>query len=180
MNNDRLQCLFNGVLRYGKSGLLLLLLTLLPVSAASADGMFRQGGTELALMGGGGTAFDKSYFIIGASAGYYVLDGLGVGLSYEHWSGDGPTITKYSPYAQYVFYQASTIKPYVGGYYRHTSVTGYNALESVGARGGVYIAESSNAYLGLGMAHETFLDCQQTIYASCSVTFFDLSFVFSF
>jgi hypothetical protein len=160
--------------------MLLLLLTAAPVSMARADGMFRQGSLELALMGGGGTAFDKSYFIIGGSAGYYLLDGLGVGLSYEHWSGDGSTITKYSPYAQYVMYQASTVKPYVGGFYRHTSVTGYPALESIGARAGVYIAETSNAYLGLGLVHESFLDCQQTIYADCSVTFFDLSFVFSF
>lgn len=181
MNNNPLRYTHSGVTRYGKFVLLLwLMLAALPASAAGAGGMFRQGSAELALLGGSGTAFDKSYLIIGASVGYYVVNGLGVGLSYEHWSGDGPSIAKYAPYAQYVFYQASTVKPYVGGFYRHTSVDGQSGFNSVGARGGVYIAAQPNANFGVGLTHETYLDCQQTIYAACSETFFDLSFIFSF
>ena len=179
MKINLLQGTVNGVaLRY--IGFMLLLLTALPASAAGAGGMFRQGGTEFSLSAGSGIAFDKSYFIIGASAGYYVVDGLGVGLSFENWSGDGPSITKYAPFAQYVFNSASTVKPYVGAFYRHTTVSGLSSFNSVGARGGVYFAASPNAYVGLGLVHETFLDCQQTIYVKCSVTFSDLSLVFSF
>lgn len=180
MNNDTLQCKVNGVQRCGKFGLMLLLMIALPASAAGANNMFRQGSMELAVLGGSGNAFNKRYFVIGASVGYYVLDGLGIGMTYENWSGDGPGITKYSPYAQYVFYQASTVKPYVGGFYRHTAVDGLPSLKSIGGRGGVYIAASPNAYAGLGMVHEVYLDCQQTIYATCGDTYADISLIFSF
>ena len=178
MNSIPLQCRVNGMQRCAKFGLLLFMA--LPVSAAEADGMFEQGSTQFALIGGNGHAFNKRYFVIGASAGYYVLDGFGVGVSYESWSGDGPSIKNYAPYAQYVFYQASSVKPYVGGFYRHTAVDGQPGFNSVGGRGGVYIAASSNTYVGLGLLYEVNLDCQQTIYATCSASFPELSLIFRF
>ena len=93
-----------------------LLLPVLPAYASGAGGMFGQGRTQVSVVGGNGYAFGKNYFIIGARVSYYVLDGLGVGLSYENWSQSNPSITKYAPYVQQVFYQSSSfLQPYIGG-----------------------------------------------------------------
>jgi hypothetical protein len=159
---------------------MLLLLSAFPVSAAAEGGMFRQGRTLFSLAIGNGYAFDNSYLVIGGSASYYVLDGLGVGLSLENWSGGGPRISKYAPFAQYVFYQASTVQPYVGGFYRHTAVAGLPGINSVGERAGIYIASGSNVFVGVGVIHESYLDCQQTIYSTCSETYPDISLTFVF
>ena len=160
--------------------MMLLVLSAFPVRAAGVGGMFGQGSTQFALMAGNGYAFNNNYFIIGASAGYYVLDGLGVGLSLEHWSGGGPGITKYAPFAQYVFYQVSPVQPYVGGFYRHTAVSGLPGINSVGARAGIYIPVGSNAYIGAGLAHESYLACQAAVYRTCSETYPEVSFTFGF
>lgn len=159
---------------------MLLVLSAFPVRAAEGGGIFGQGRTLFSLIAGNGYAFDNNYFVIGASVSYYVLDGLGVGLSLEKWSGNGPNIIKYAPFAQYVFYQASPVQPYVGGFYRHTSVDGLPGINSVGERAGFNIASGSNAYFSAGFVHETYLDCQETVYRACSETYPDLSFTFGF
>lgn len=159
---------------------MLLLLSAFPVSAAAEGGMFGQGRTQFSLAIGNGYAFDNRYLVIGGSASYYVLDGLGVGLSLENWSGGGAGITRYAPFAQYVFYQASTVQPYVGGFYRHTAVAGLPGINSVGERAGIYIVSGSNVFVGVGFVHESYLDCQQTIYRTCSETYPDISLTFVF
>ena len=68
--------------------ILLPLLSVLPANAAGVGGMFGQGRTQFSVVGGNGYAFDKNYFVLGASVSYNVLDGLGVGLSLEKWSGE--------------------------------------------------------------------------------------------
>lgn len=160
--------------------MMLLALSAFPVRAAAVGGMFGQGRTSFSLAAGNAYAFDNNYFVIGASATYYVLDGLGVGLSLENWSGGGPGITKYAPFAQYVFYQASSVQPYVGGFYRHTAIGGLPGINSVGARAGVYIASGPNASVGAGFVHESYLDCQATIYRACSVTYPEISLAIGF
>ncbi len=102
----------------------LFLLSCVPAHAAGLGGMFSQGQTHVSLEAGNGYAFNNSYLILGAGVSYYVLDGLAVGLAYENWSGSGPGIRKITPSVQYVFYQAASVKPYVGGFYRHTVVSG--------------------------------------------------------
>jgi hypothetical protein len=159
---------------------MLLLCPALPAHAAGVAGIFGQGQTQFSVTGGSGYAFDKSYFILGASVSYYVLDGLGVGLSVEKWSGNVPGITKYAPFAQYVFYQTSTVMPYVGGFYRHTVVDGLPDINSVGERAGINIASGSNSYFSLGFVREVYLDCQNTIYRKCSETYPELGFAFGF
>lgn len=163
--------------------MLVTMLLILPTSfvcASEEGGMFGQGRTQFSLMAGNGYAYDKNYFVIGASVSHYVLNGLGVGLSLENWSGGGPGITKYAPFAQYVFYQASSVQPYVGGFYRHTAIGGLPGINSVGARAGIYIASGSNASVSVGLVHESYLDCQQTIYLTCSETYPDISLAFGF
>lgn len=163
-----------------------LLLTMLlvsaafPSSAAEGGGVFGQGRTHFSLVSGNGNAFNHNYLVVGASASYYALDGLGVGLSFENWSGADPAVTKYAPFVQYVFYQVPEVQPYVSGYYRHTSVSGLPNIDSAGIRAGIYYASGPNAYVSVGMVYESYLNCKDTIYNSCSSTYPDISLTVAF
>lgn len=160
--------------------LMLLGLPALPVHAAGASGMFRQGQTHFMLAAGSGNAFNNNYTIFGAGASHYVLDGLGVGVSYENWSGGSPGINKWSPFVQYVFNPASSVQPFVGGFYRHASVAGLPSLNSVGVRAGAYVAAGSSSVIGLGLVYESYLDCQTSVYSACNDSYPEISFVFGF
>lgn len=158
---------------------MVLLLSALPVRAAAMDGMFGQGSTQFSLIAGSGSALNSNYFVLGAGAGYFVRDGLDIGLSFEKWSGS-PGITKYAPFVQYVFLRDSLVLPYVGGFVRHTSYDGLPGINSLGVRVGIYVPATRNAYLGIGIVQENYLNCREAIYLSCSATYPDLSFVMGF
>lgn len=173
-------CFSNGVPMYRPILMMLLALPALPVPVAQATELFAQGQTQFSLVVGNGYALDRNYFVIGASASYYVLDGLGVGMSLERWSGGDRNISNYAPFAQYVFLPGSSVRPYVGGFYRHTSIDGLPGINSVGEQAGITIASGSNAYVSAGLVHESYLDCQNTVYRSCSSTYTNVSVTFGF
>ena len=158
----------------------MLIFSTLPVCAADAAEIFGQGSTQFSLLAGSGNAFNNNYFIVGAGASYYVLDGMGVGLSYENWSGSSPGINKISPSVQYVFYRASSLQPYVGGFYRHAVISGQSGINSVGARAGVYFASGQRSEVGVGLAFESYLNCRTAIYSSCSEIYPEITFIFGF
>lgn len=162
--------------------LLTMLLSLFTLSARAADvaGMFRQGSSQFSLLAGSGYAFNNNYLVIGAGVGYYMLDGVGVGLSYENWSGSSPGINKISPSIQYVFFRGGSLQPYVGGFYRHSVISGLPNINSVGARAGVYFASGSRSVIGVGLAYESYLNCQTEIYSSCSESYPEISFIIGF
>jgi hypothetical protein len=159
---------------------MLLVLTAFPANAAGVSGIFAKGRSNFSLMVGNGYVNDNSYLVVGASATYYVVDGLGVGLSIENWSGSDPNITKYSPYVQYVFYRISVLKPYLGAFYRHSTVTGQPSFDSAGARAGLYYSAGSNAFVSVGMVYEAYLDCKNTIYGSCNSTYPEIGVTIGF
>jgi opacity protein-like surface antigen len=153
-------------------------------AATAADvgvaGAFSKGRMHFAVTAGSGSAFDESYFVLGIGASYYLVDGLGVGVHYEWWSGADPDITKLTGSVQYVFHQMQAAKPYLGGFYRRTDVGGLPDLDSVGGRAGVYIGAGRNAHLGLGVVYESYLDCSETIYRSCDSTYGEVTFTIAF
>jgi hypothetical protein len=160
---------------------ILLLLPAFPVDAAVVAGMYGQGRAQFSLVGGNGYAYNNNYFFIGVSASYYVLDGLGVGISFEKWSNGDPGITKYAPFVQYVFYQTSSaIQPYVGAFYRHTVVDGQPDMNSFGERAGVNIVSGPNAYISLGFVQEVYLNCDEAVYVTCRETYPELGITFGF
>ena len=150
-----------------------------PAYAAGA-GFFTKGSLQLAIYGGSGSAFDQNYTVIGGSGAYYFADGYNVGLSAEVWTGSSPGIQKVSPSLGYVFYQASVVKPYVGVFYRHTYIDNLPDLDSVGGRAGVYIVGGKNVYFGIGGVYESYIDCDQSTYSSCSDTYAEFSLTFAF
>jgi hypothetical protein len=79
-----------------------------------------------------------------------------------------------------VFNHASAAQPFVGGFYRHTSVSGRPSLNSAGVRAGAYIATGSSSAIGLGLVYESYLDCQASVYSSCNESYPEISFTFGF
>lgn len=159
---------------------MLLLLSPLPAGAADVAGIFEQGSAQFSLLAGSGYAFNNNYLVIGGGASYYVIDRVGVGLSYENWSGSSPGINKISPSVQYVFHRRYSLQPYVGGFYRHSAFSGLPSINSVGARAGVYFPAGPRSVIGAGLAYEAYLNCQAAIYNSCSDAYPEISFIFGF
>jgi hypothetical protein len=69
---------------------------------------FDRGRFGLSFGAGSQTAFGARYFAVGGGAGYYVLDGVELGLGAQHQWGDGPSISRVTPSLRYV------VQPLVG------------------------------------------------------------------
>jgi hypothetical protein len=155
-----------------------LMLLLLPVTAHagsdSAPRPFAAGNARLSVAFGGATAFSRDYSIFGLGFGYFVADGIEAGLDAEQWFGNSPHIQQVSPQLRMVVSTEGKMKPYVGAFYRRTHIESYRDLDTVGARAGVYFLTGRNMYFGAGLAEDVHLNCDRTVYASCSETYPEL------
>jgi hypothetical protein len=121
-------------------------------------GPFRKGKIRVGFYGGAGNTYSQTYFILGAGAGYYVLNGLEVGVDVEGWLLNDPNIWKVTPQVRYVLWQMDPIRPYVGAFWRQTYVDDpFRDYDSWGARGGIAYRKGGN-YLALGVVYEKFND----------------------
>jgi len=137
---------------------------------------------------GGGTQsdFDSQYIWIGASAGYFVLDGLELGVSGLHEflvSGAGPGISQVSPSLRYVAQPLVgkwPVIPYVGAFYSHWFIDGNPDVNTIGGRAGLlFVSRADRGWLvlGLGAAYEHVIDaCTQ----SCDSVYPDVTIGFVF
>jgi hypothetical protein len=149
--------------------------------AADVAGVFGQGRTHVVATAGTAHAFGDTYLVLGLGVSYYVIDGLNVGLSYEAWTGGDPGVSKLTPSAQYVFYRSERIKPYVGVFYRRTYVDGLPDIDSAGGKAGAYFRAGRNAYLGAAVVYESYVDCNNAVYRSCtSTTYPEVTFTLAF
>ena len=148
--------------------------------AQNVAGAFGQGRMHVVATAGTGHAFNDDYLVLGLGVSYYVIDGLNVGLGFESWSGGDPGMRKLTPSAQYVFYQLGRIKPYVGAFYRRTYIDGLPDIDSAGGRAGAYFQAGRNAYLGAGVVYESYVDCKESVYRSCSSTYPEVTFTIAF
>lgn len=150
-----------------------------PVRNADAD-PFSKGDVRTSIIGGWGHAFNDHYFILGAGAGYYVIDGLETGLELEAWLGGEPGIHKISPEIRYVLHSVPSLKPYAGAFYLRTIIERLDDLDSVGFRVGAFLETGNGSYLGVGVVHEIFLNCDKDVYSSCTETYPEIVFWLSF
>ena len=144
---------------------------------------FSKNSTSVGVVVGSGTAFDDDYIVLGVGVGYYVTDGLELGIDLQRWFSGEPTITKVSPQIRYVFTQPKTIKPYVGAFYRRTYYDDFNGIElddqdSFGYRAGAYFSTNNRVYIGGGVVYEEFKDCSR--FTDCSTTSPEILFTVSF
>jgi len=150
-----------------------------PAAAAGRD-PFAEGSMRASVLIGNGYAFNQNYLIVGVGFGYFVAKGLELGVDAENWSGNSPHITKLSPEIRYVVPTNGTVRPYVGAFYRWTTIENYNDLNSVGGRAGLYFVSGQGSYFGAGAVYETYLSCDQSVYRSCSNTYPEIIFAIAF
>ncbi len=149
------------------------------VSMTAHPAPFQKGSQALSIIVGSGRSFDENYIILGGGYGYYVLDGLELGVDAQFWLNGDPSVTKLSPQIKYVFHQPKTVKPYVGAFFRRTYIDGFEDLDSIGYRAGLYFMGQGSFYFGAGVVYEDYQDCNETIFRECSVTYPEILFSFA-
>lgn len=146
-----------------------------PVEEPPRRTPFDQGRFNLGFGAGSQTAFGQRYFAIGGGAGYFVLDGVEVGLSGQYQWGDGPSITRLSPALRYVaqpLVGVWPVIPYVGVFYSHWFIGDMIPDEdAIGGRTGLLYV-SGSVVLGLGVAYEHLVSECTT---NCSAVYPDLT-----
>ena len=156
---------------------LALLSVAIPVTYA---GPFEKGGTRVSVVVGSGYTLDENYVILGLGAGYFVFDGLELGLDGQAWLGGEPDLYKLKPQATYIVPTQSRVRPYGGVFYSHIFIDGYDDLDTAGARGGVLFTSDNKWFIGVGAVYESYLDCDEDVYSSCDDLYPEITFSFIF
>ena len=145
---------------------------------APPRGPFSRGAVRLTLLLGTASTINDNYLILGAGLGYFIVNGLEVGLDYEAWLFAEPVLHRLSPEARYVFHMVPVIKPYAGVFYRRTFVTdGGDDYNQMGGRlGAYYVPKSGRMYIGGGAVYERQLDCTSNEFVDCDSWYPEISF----
>jgi hypothetical protein len=145
-------------------------------------GWFSKGKLGLSILLGSSFSGNSTYFILGADLGYYLIDGLEIGVGGTFYLFDDPFMLTLSPHVRYVLHMIPVVKPYVGAFYRHYIIaSGFDDKNSVGARLGAYIAPGrARWYFGVGAVYEHLLDCNDSDFISCDDVYPELSFTIGF
>lgn len=146
-------------------------------SGSVLAGPFEKGSSSLLISAGSVSAFDDDYFILGLGYGYFVLDGLQLGIDIESWLGGDPSVYQLTPQVQYVFHQVPKVQPYLGAFYTRSYIEGFDDLDAFGYRAGLYFAVGGNSRIGIGGARREYQDCKETVYTDCSSSFTELTFL---
>ena len=141
---------------------------------------FGKGSSRVSVVVGSGYTLDESYVILGLGAGYFVLNGLELGLDGQAWVGGDPDIYKLKPQATYIIPTQSRIRPYAGVFYSHIFIDGYDDQDTVGGRGGIYFTSNEKWFMGIGAVYESYLDCDKDLYSSCDDVYPEITFSVSF
>ena len=145
--------------------------------AVNAGG-FDKGSLTANIAIGSGRFYNEDYLIIGAGAGYYLVDGVEAGLDVDYWSGGDPTIYEVTPKLTYVYDNPSHVKPYIGAFYNRTFIDGFDDSNALGYRAGMYLPQG-NVLIGVGIVYTELQDCTETIFNDCSDSYTELSIIFS-
>jgi hypothetical protein len=141
---------------------------------------FEKGSSQVSVVVGSGYTFDENYIILGLGAGYFVANGVELGLDGQAWLGGDPAIYKLKPQATYVLPIQARIRPYGGVFYSHIFIDGYDDLDTAGARGGVIFTSDGRWFMGVGAVYESYLDCDEDVYSSCDDVYPEITFSVTF
>jgi len=121
----------------------------------------------------------EDYFLLGASAEYFVMDNLSVGLGVLSWIGGTPTLNQFTLPLTYYMPLSERFRPYAGVFFRETLVSdGYDNYSSYGAKLGLAYILSRNSYIGFAMVSEKY--GSNSLYEDSSSTYPEITFAFSF
>jgi hypothetical protein len=140
---------------------------------------FDKGEQHFNMSVGSGSLLGDDYIILGIGYGYYFQKGLELGINFDLWLDGDPTIYQVTPEAKYVFQMFSTIKPYVGTFYRRNYIEGFDDRDAYGYRAGIYWLTGGRGYFGYGITHSRLQDCEESIYNDCESTYSEFSFTIS-
>ncbi|MFN3198092.1 MAG: hypothetical protein ACE366_06710 [Bradymonadia bacterium] len=153
------------------------------VASAQRSTPFDKGRVRLSLGGGSATPLggDTSVIFVGLGAGYFIADGLEIGLDAEHYFNADPSQSSISPTARYVL-SLGGVNPYVGVFYRNVFLgEPFEDLSSVGARGGIILLQGGLGFFGLGAVYEQYTSgCEENNLESCDRVYPELSFGVAF
>ena len=117
-------------------------------------GMFDSGTKSLSVTVGSGSGFDTTYTIVGVSVNYFALNGLSAGIGYRGWFGGTPTMSELDLPVTYYLPLQRDIRPYAGGFYRHTFISGdYTDYDTYGARAGIAYVQG-RGFIAAGWVQE--------------------------
>ncbi|MBP9699250.1 MAG: hypothetical protein KBD85_04440 [Elusimicrobia bacterium] len=149
-------------------------------SVSAGKSLFDAGRWRGSFSVGSGQSAGDTYMVAGLGVGYFIANGLEAGFDGEAWIGASPQTYKLTPGLRYVYSGFEKFWPYVGAFYRRTFYEGWDDLNSYGARYGAYMSLGGNAYAGLGGVYEKLLDCNESVYSSCTSTYPEITFSLSF
>jgi len=135
-------------------------------------GPFARGRSRVSLSGGSSGQFGNRYFAIGGGFGYFVANGLELGIDMQVLFGEEPQIYTVSPEIRYVVWQVDPVRPYIGAFLRHQFIDGQvNGVEvddisSAGGRVGV-LWTTGRSYLAGGVAYEKIISCDESQVEFC-------------
>lgn len=140
---------------------------------------FDRGQFTLMLGAGRHTAFGNSYVGVGLGGGYFVLDGLEIGLLGIHEFGGPPSINGLSPSVRYVAQPLAhwPVIPYAGAFYKHWFVGApYADVDILGASAGLLHIQG-RLIVGLGVVYEHVIsEC----ISDCDSVYPDVTLAFRF
>ena len=119
--------------------------------------MFSQGRRRVTGTVGWGSAFGNDYLLVGLGLGFFVRNGLDVGVDFEGWFLGEPTMYKISPRADYVMWRSPRLKPYVGAFYRWNFISDFDDENSMGGRAGAFYKGTRGGMAGAGVVYERYL-----------------------
>lgn len=147
---------------------------LLPTWAQAQNG-FDSGKVRVSVSAGSSSAYNGNYFQLGLGAGYFIQDGLELGLDARSWLGGDLAIHEITPSVTYVYTALQTLKPYGGLLYRRTFIEGRDDRSAFGARAGLYLQQSQNLVLRAGVAAIRYQDCNTAANSDCTEVYPELS-----
>ena len=69
-------------------------ISILLTGAVYAGGLFSVGHKNISITAGSDTAYGNSYTVMGIDLHYFVVDNISIGISYQSWLGDEPSINQ--------------------------------------------------------------------------------------
>ena len=156
---------------------LALILTPNPVTAA---GPFDRGAMRVNLILSRATALGDDYAVYGVGFGYFVMNGLELGISYETWQGGPLDIDQLTPELRYVFRNQTALQPYVGTFFRRTFISQLEDLDAYGFRLGVFFKTGRRIFFGVGGVYTKYKDCNPDLVVSCDNSYPEFLLAFGF
>jgi hypothetical protein len=169
---------FNNLIQKLFAGPLAILL--LTPGLAQAQNNFESGTVRFSGSISASTSFGDNYYQFGIGAGYYLADGLELGLDARSWLGGEQNIHEVEPSVTVVLTHFGSLKPYGGLLYRRTFLEGQDDLSAYGGRAGLFLQQSQNLMLRAGVVAIRRQDCDSDIYSDCSEVYPEVSAGFYF